>query len=585
MNRADDPRRKSCRALSMALVNAGAVRKGDSTWLCPYHDDKHPSAGIYANGHGVWRFRCHACGAGGDVYDIEEGIVSPGRTYLVKHPEVPPKTYPSVEAVIEAVPGKLDGLYRYGYPDSRGLAGISFVVLRMLQADGTKRYFPVTGTGKGEQICAPKSPWALYKVTTTQATNRVIVVEGEKCVDALWDVGLCATTSPFGANSAAKADWSPLAGKEVYLWPDNDANGQKYIKDVITELRKLDPRPSMRLVQPFEWGLKEKEDVADLLEQLKCSDEEKKKHILRLLAKLDKYGGLRADHSIDDHMLRRIEAMKDGTWRTHDWPWHELGYLTHALSPGTITLIAGDSGATKSFFLLEAVAWWYEQGIKVALYELEEDRTYHLFRALAQRIGNVNILNDTWVREHPEELAASYADESDFLERLGNCMTDAPQEPVSQKQLIDWATHRAEEGCRIIAIDPITAASVQGNQWDADKNLMTKLKIVGRNYGCSMILVTHPAKGRKGSLHLDDISGGAAFQRFAQTIFWIEYHSEKEVPIYQCTGGTYKEKVNRTIHILKARNGPGAGIKLGFTFDNKTLRFKEHGAILTEGKK
>ena len=40
------------------------------------------------------------------------------------------------------------------------------------------------------------------------------------------------TTSPFGALSAAKADWTPLHGRTVVIWPDNDAAGLQYAADV-----------------------------------------------------------------------------------------------------------------------------------------------------------------------------------------------------------------------------------------------------------------------------------------------------------------------------------------------------------------
>ena len=36
-----------------------------------------------------------------------------------------------------------------------------------------------------------------------------------------------ATTSG-AADSAPKADWRPLAGRDVTIWPDNDEAGQRY---------------------------------------------------------------------------------------------------------------------------------------------------------------------------------------------------------------------------------------------------------------------------------------------------------------------------------------------------------------------
>jgi DNA primase len=34
--------------------------------------------------------------------------------------------------------------------------------------------------------------------------------------------------SSFGSNSADKADWLPLKGRDVTIWPDRDPPGEKY---------------------------------------------------------------------------------------------------------------------------------------------------------------------------------------------------------------------------------------------------------------------------------------------------------------------------------------------------------------------
>ena len=67
-------------------------------------------------------------------------------------------------------------------------------------------------------------------------SESVAVAEGEKCVHLLHDVGIVATTSPCGSRKSQYADWTPLAGKAVYLWPDNDGNGKKHMEDVEKQL-------------------------------------------------------------------------------------------------------------------------------------------------------------------------------------------------------------------------------------------------------------------------------------------------------------------------------------------------------------
>ena len=81
-------------------------------------------------------------------------------------------------------------------------------------------------------------------------------MEGEKVADAAGKIfpdHVC-TTSPFGALYAAKADWSPLHGRSVTIWPDNDAAGAKYAADVarLVPGAKVVPVPASF---PDEWDL------------------------------------------------------------------------------------------------------------------------------------------------------------------------------------------------------------------------------------------------------------------------------------------------------------------------------------------
>ena len=75
----------------------------------------------------------------------------------------------------------------------------------------------------------PPDPRPLYNQPGMLKADQVILVEGEKCAQALIDAGICATTAMHGANAPVdKTDWSPLAGKTVLIWPDHDEPGLAY---------------------------------------------------------------------------------------------------------------------------------------------------------------------------------------------------------------------------------------------------------------------------------------------------------------------------------------------------------------------
>ncbi len=80
----------------------------------------------------------------------------------------------------------------------------------------------------------------LYNIPGILKSDKVILVEGEKCAEALIEQGIAATTTMSGANAPIdKTDWSPLKGKHIIIWPDNDEPGNKYAKNAEKKLSEL----------------------------------------------------------------------------------------------------------------------------------------------------------------------------------------------------------------------------------------------------------------------------------------------------------------------------------------------------------
>lgn len=81
-------------------------------------------------------------------------------------------------------------------------------------------------------------PRPLYHLDQLAANTSapVVVCEGEKAADAaalLFPDAVC-TTMLNGAQSPHKSDWLPLAGRTVWLWPDNDEAGRECMVKVAT---------------------------------------------------------------------------------------------------------------------------------------------------------------------------------------------------------------------------------------------------------------------------------------------------------------------------------------------------------------
>jgi len=100
-----------------------------------------------------------------------------------------------------------------------------------------KTFMPFSWDGEGWVNKSPPSPRPLYglELLAARPTAAVLVCEGEKATDAardlLGDYYVCVSW-PNGSNSWNKADWSPLYGRKLLLWPDNDSAGIKAMSDI-----------------------------------------------------------------------------------------------------------------------------------------------------------------------------------------------------------------------------------------------------------------------------------------------------------------------------------------------------------------
>lgn len=127
------------------------------------------------------------------------------------------------------------------------------------------RPFHLNGNGyqTGEPNINPKPLYGLHRLADN--TDTVFIVEGEKAANALIQCGYIAVTSG-SASSAGNADWRPLKGRGVVIWPDNDEPGNKYAQDVIEALEGISE--SVRLIDISTLSLPPKGDCVDWVQTL-----------------------------------------------------------------------------------------------------------------------------------------------------------------------------------------------------------------------------------------------------------------------------------------------------------------------------
>ena len=563
----------------LAELDAAGVRIRGKDMHCWMHKDEHPSAGIYQGEDGIWRYKCHSCQFNGDIWDVRAKRTGrPLREVLAavgdgKRRDIPkpPTAYSALTDLMQVVNLPITATYKYTNPDT---GNVDMVVFRCTTRDG-KTFRQGHQCERGWVLKAPAKPWPLYNRTRVRNADCVVVVEGEKCVHCLYDHGVVATTSPGGAGKASLADWRPLNGKKVYLWPDNDADGKgtEHMRDVCKLLMQLPDPPAVYWIDPAGLGIKAKGDVVDFV--LDIPNELRKRAVADVIESAERMADSR-------EVADLFERMIDGRTEAVPFPWRVLSRETKALYPGTVTILCGDPGDGKTFAMYQCLAHWHFNGVPIAVYELEEDKPWHLRRIVAQIASNSNLLDDEWCRQNPGDVRDAMAAHQDTVDRLGARMMVAPDTPVSLATVARWVEERAVSGARIIAVDPITAAEVGGNQWEEDLKFLLAIKSTARKHQCSVVLVTHPKKGR-GKGGMDDLAGGAAYARFSQTILWIHrLDPPREVSVVTSVGRT-EYMANRTMWICKARNGRGTGLRIAFDFEGASVTFNELGISVKDG--
>jgi putative DNA primase/helicase len=236
--------------------------------ICPFHQDDQASLKVNEKKQ---IFKCFACGPGGDAidflkkqgYSFKESVsyLSGGDVNVVLNPEAnnPAKK----KIVIEWVPvstvgapmpnvthpklGNPSFLWKYLDKDSVILG----LVCRFDLAEGGKEVLPLTYVTDGRRtewrwtgIPVPRPLYNLHLIAQNPNAT-VLIVEGEKTADAAQrelEVDKCVVTTWIGgSNGTTKADFSPIFGRNVILWPDNDTE-QKYNEN----------HPKAGEIKPFE---------------------------------------------------------------------------------------------------------------------------------------------------------------------------------------------------------------------------------------------------------------------------------------------------------------------------------------------
>jgi hypothetical protein len=224
---------------AVLLARDGKRERGEIRFLCPAHDDHHPSARYHPEKR-CWF--CDACQAKGGWKD------------LCLRLGVPQDKRPRKTSAIVAT---------YPYRDAAGE-----LLYEVVRKASPKRFVQRRPNGTGGWVWNLKGVRrALYRLpeitVAVQQGVTVFVVEGEKDADTVADLGLESTTPPGGAGKWRSGYNESLRGGRVVVLADNDEAGRLHAVGVACEL--LGVADSVKLVHLPE--LPAKGDVSDWVEK------------------------------------------------------------------------------------------------------------------------------------------------------------------------------------------------------------------------------------------------------------------------------------------------------------------------------
>jgi RecA-family ATPase len=393
----DEVRRRT--PLKALVASRVKLQRSGKQWkgLCPLHKEKTPSFTVFADN----RFRCFGCGAHGDVFDyvmktqggafhetvlhlasqagipIPEGHQHNGRQHHrgdyerqpgSKKPNGNGADHSELWQPIMPPPAdapkptdkdlRCDDLHEYPDPNDKLLCFI-----RRFEARGgaSKFFLPLTfgilNGKRGWHAKAPDEPRPLYglnRLSHAAPDATVLLCEGEKSADAALRLfpGMVCMTWMGGCKADHLADFSPLDGRDVILWPDADKGGRDVMERISGRL------PLSRIINTAD--LSDGYDAANL-ERDDCDDP-------------DAWLKARLPHEPPKVGWRDVRL---SSWAGRELP-QRRWIVPEWIPTEQVTALYGVGGINKTDFLIQ-LSMCFSRGLPFLGYPLEPAPAYGLF--------------------------------------------------------------------------------------------------------------------------------------------------------------------------------------------------------------
>lgn len=390
----------------------------------------------------------------------------------------------------------------------------------------------------------------LFNMDKINISEPLLITEGEfDCLSAI-ESGFKNTVSiPSGVNSTNEwitNNWTFIEQfEEIIIWFDNDEPGIKGVREVFNRL----PNSSVKIVR-----CEVANDINELLH---------KYGKLAVLKQIEKAStpvleGVATLDMIEDFDVHEAETLKTG-----------IDYIDEKLIGmvfGSLNVLSGRNGSGKStilnqIYIAEAIA----QGYKTFLFSGEligGNVKYWLLQTLA---------NEDQFAEYTAKDGHKYKKVTiQSKEKIVNDMKDRfflyDSDDYRIEAIIEKMTILAKRyGVRVFVIDNLmTVESSLKDKYEAETDIVKKLKNFAKKYNSIVHLVAHPRKSMNDEIEKDDVAGSANITNLADYVTTISRAKDDEV------------EYDAILKILKNRHtGVNVGKRLMFNIERKRFYSSE----------
>lgn len=377
----------------------------------------------------------------------------------------------------------------------------------------------------------------LYGIDKIDTTKPLLIVEGHidrlSCIEA----GYLNTVSiPHGAGSLGWIDfnWSYLESFEsIILWADNDAPGEKLIKEAIIRLgeyrcRTVEPNAEVENKIKKFWNKYDKninktdannvlvacgkQTVLDLInnaEEIPIPD------VIRLM-------------ECEEFDIKKATVLDTGI---KDLDAHIFGYIE-----GTLNVWTGRTGGGKSTFIIQSCL---NEAINIGeptfVYSGELTKEQLKGWVMLQLAGRDHLIQWDNGENKPKTYTTTYLAKDviekkymDFIYIYDSYLVATPEKVISTMEYM-----RKRHGVKNFVVDNLMCFDLDigkhGNEWNAQKNLIIQFLQFAIRYNSIIHLVAHPRKP-DGTVALDEYSilGSSNIPNLAHRIFILRRTDEEE---------------------------------------------------------